>query len=33
MEGKIYIYPADVENLVKQPLEAREKCAYTVKTA
>lgn len=34
MEGKIiYIYPADVENLVKQLLEAWEKCAYTVKTA
>ena len=31
---RLYIYSAeiDVENLVKQLLEAREKCAYTVKT-
>ena len=32
---RLYIYSAEihVENLVKQLLEAREKCAYTVKTA
>ena len=32
---RLYVYSAkiDVENLVKQLLEAREKCAYTVKTA
>ena len=32
---RLYVYSAiiDVENLVKQLLEARKKCAYTVKTA
>ena len=29
----VYSAKIDVENLVKQLLEAREKCAYTVKTA
>ena len=35
MKERLYVYPAeiDVENLVKQLLEAREKCSYTVKTA
>ena len=35
MEERLYVYSAeiDVENLVKQLLEAREQCAYTVKTA
>ena len=32
---RLYVYSAqiDVEKLVKQLLEAREKCPYTVKTA
>ena len=35
MKERLYVYPAeiDVENLVKQLLEAREKCSYTAKTA
>ena len=35
LKKRLYVYSAeiDVEHLVKQLLEAREKCAYTVKTA